>query len=377
MPDSLVVSEISNQTAFRNLRKEWNDLQQRSSNSTPFSSWEWLYTWWEIFADQKNVLKIVTVSRGGRLIGLAPFQLEKRLWFRGGGILRFIGSGEDEADEVVSEYLDILVETGSEDIVVQEILNWISFQTNWRRLLFENVLQDSIVLRLCEKLPAKYSQRTRRIGFKYSVPLTGSFDDYLQRLSKSRRKRIALSERRLDKEGGHVLMTSRGPADFEHSFKMLADLNRERWTSKSKPCVFDSERFSRFHRQFMKLMFHRGQVAIHLLKLEKRTLAAVYSFYGGKTAYYYQSGFASEGANRYTPLWIAHTMIIDAAIASGCENYDFMRGDENSYKSEFGCDKTPMVTRHVFRSTVEYWIMRIAQQSIQRVRSLADFRNTI
>ncbi|MCB1756248.1 MAG: GNAT family N-acetyltransferase [Gammaproteobacteria bacterium] len=366
------IVEINTVAAFRDMRDEWSALLQRCPNSTPFLTWEWLYSWWEVFAGETNLLKIVTIRQQGRLIGLAPFQIEKRGRSSGGDILRFIGTGEDEADEVVSEYLDILAETGAREKVIESVLKWFDELQGWRRLLFENILPDSLIDAFCDALDQRFNQQTVTTGLRYSIPLSGGYDAYLDGIGQSRRKRLAQSERRLKKDGGQALSVCQSREDAESAFEILSRLNAERWETKSKPCIFDSEKFTTFHRKIIDRLLPLGQTDIHLLSLGDKPLAAVYCFYYNKAVYYYQSGFASEGANRYTPLWVAHSRIIERAADAGYELYDFMRGDEHSYKSDFGCQATEMRTRQVFRSTLDSWIMATKPRIRNNLKTLSN-----
>lgn len=351
---TISISEITDVSAFREIRDDWAGLLESCQQGTPFLSWEWLFTWWDVFATNSNWLKIVTIRENGRLIGLAPFQIENRGLMQGGVTLRFIGTGEDEADEVVSEYLDILAQSGAEAKVTESLISWFAGQEDWRRVLFENILPDSMVDKFCDAIGNRYCQTAQSTGFKYDIPLSGGYELYLKGIGKSRSKRLAQSERRLQKDGGQSLRSScTSLAEIESAFDVLARLNHERWDSKSKPCIFDSKKFTEFHRKIIGLLWSSGKSDILTLHLGNTPLAAIYCFYDKKGVYYYQSGFASEGANRYTPLWVAHSRLIEMAAASGYQTYDFMRGDEDSYKSEFGCRATPMRTRLVFRSTLE------------------------
>ena len=36
---------------FLALEKEWEDLYQNSPLVTPFQSWAWLYSWWELYGE--------------------------------------------------------------------------------------------------------------------------------------------------------------------------------------------------------------------------------------------------------------------------------------------------------------------------------------
>src|SRR5690606_5580489 len=92
-------------------RDAWLDLLARSSANEPTLSPLWLDTWWRIFGSEGGrALRAVLVYDGDRLIGMAPL-LVRRAWYRSALPLRrieLLASGEPEADEIYSEYLNVI-----------------------------------------------------------------------------------------------------------------------------------------------------------------------------------------------------------------------------------------------------------------------------
>lgn len=56
---------------FETLRPEWNPLVQQSGADTPFSVWEFLATWWDVYGTGQLWLVCVR-DDSGKLIGIAP-----------------------------------------------------------------------------------------------------------------------------------------------------------------------------------------------------------------------------------------------------------------------------------------------------------------
>ena len=69
------------------LEAEWEALYAASPAATPFQSWAWLYSWWEVYGERYEPCAI-TVRSGGELAGLAPLARE-----RGTGRVLFMGTG--------------------------------------------------------------------------------------------------------------------------------------------------------------------------------------------------------------------------------------------------------------------------------------------
>src|SRR5262245_42779657 len=89
------------------LAPEWSDLLARSDTDEATLSPLWLEPWWRLFGDGNRGLRAFAFRDRGRLVGLAPL-CSRVHWYRPGipfRRLELVGSGEDEADEICSDYL--------------------------------------------------------------------------------------------------------------------------------------------------------------------------------------------------------------------------------------------------------------------------------
>src|SRR3989338_6121715 len=103
--------EIVKEEKFRDLKIEWDQLLSLSSTNAVYLTWEWLFTWWEIFGDDRRELFIIAVRENGQLIGIAPLIIHNvedfnLFTFRR---IEFLGTGEEEKDEVCSNYMDFII----------------------------------------------------------------------------------------------------------------------------------------------------------------------------------------------------------------------------------------------------------------------------
>jgi len=74
----------------------------------------------------------------------------------------------------------------------------------------------------------------------------------------------------------------------------------------------------------------------------------IYCFYDKHACYYYQSGFSMRDSNKYMPLTFAHLGEMERNRESGRAFYDLMRAESPTYKEDFGCETTPMLTTFIF-----------------------------
>ena len=103
---------------FGALRPEWNDLVQRSYNDNLFLTWEWQSTWWKHLGSGQLILLGFRAEGDGRLVGIAP--LFRTQTDDGQSVLNMVGCRD------VSDYLDLILEEGQEDLVYPALLDYLA-----------------------------------------------------------------------------------------------------------------------------------------------------------------------------------------------------------------------------------------------------------
>src|SRR5215210_4841277 len=103
---------------FASLQEEWDELYENCPLATPFQSWEWLYSWWEVYGEGRYGLRLVTLrDEGGLLVGLVPLMARRGAGF---GRLLFVGGDRMTVySDVMTPYKDVLVREGWEEAVAQ------------------------------------------------------------------------------------------------------------------------------------------------------------------------------------------------------------------------------------------------------------------
>ena len=71
---NLAIEEVNNIEEFQALKEQWNLLLEQCSDNNIFLAWEWLFTWWQYFGNDKK-LRILLIKEGNNIIGIAPFML--------------------------------------------------------------------------------------------------------------------------------------------------------------------------------------------------------------------------------------------------------------------------------------------------------------
>ena len=156
--------------AFQNLRGPWKDLVTRSSNATPFQTWEWQDLYSRHYGTARNT-RILTLTEGDDLIALWPMVDERALW----RTLRPAGIGP-------SDYLHPLVADGASEFTQSHLRNAISENKNVDILDLHQIRETQGVATWPQQ-----GARTQATCFVLDLP--ASYDAYLGTLTEKEMKK--------------------------------------------------------------------------------------------------------------------------------------------------------------------------------------------
>lgn len=126
---NLTMSIVSDNDAFAAMADEWRALSAQCSTCF-FMSWDWHYTWWQVYSSPNQRLYVVRFTAGDKLVGLLPMYLKRSgLTFQRS--LQFLGTGEAREDEVATEYLDVIAHPNFSAVVANAAIEWLSSCAEW------------------------------------------------------------------------------------------------------------------------------------------------------------------------------------------------------------------------------------------------------
>ncbi len=337
---------------FKFLQKTWDELYDKCDRSSVFCSWDWMFTWWEVFKDQfERELFILCLYKGEQLVGLAPFQICKRFpkALVQGKTLQFIGNGEAYEDSIISEFQDFIVLPEMEVEMVSTVSEYLIENTHkWNFADFEFLLKDALILKCfsdidSQKESKKIARYKMEYGIRFTIPKMESFEQYQEQMRRRWRKMYGQKGRKLARDGAVTTESTETLESIKPALTQLADMNCYRWRERTGSCIFDSSRFIEFHEKVMARLVPKNRAVIKTLYLDDEALASYYTFMDKDRIHYYQSGFHREHANKYSPLFILVCNEIGEAIKNN-KMFDFMFADDaNSYKKDqYSCDHESM-----------------------------------
>ena len=374
---------VSSIDDFKALQMNWDNLYDKCDRSSVFSSWDWVFTWWEVFKDQlERELFILCLYRGDALVGIAPFQICKGSFSKSlvqGKTLQFIGNGEVYNDSIVSEFQDFIVLAEFESEMVALVSEYlVQHSHKWNFADFEFLLKDALILQ-CFNNTAKEANKDQNqiarqkieYGVRFSIPKMESYEDYQAQMGNRWRKMLGKKGRKLAREGEVRIESTETLDSIKPMLAQLADMNCSRWKERTGRCVFDSSHFMAFHQKIMARLMPKNRAVIKTLYLDDEALASYYTFSDKGRIHYYQSGFYSQYANKYSPLFLLICHEIGESINNN-QLFDFMfADDDNSYKKDqYSCESESMYRLRWTSQPIRFSVYRGAKKVQNKVHNM-------
>ena len=366
--DMIKIIPITNSKDFRDLRFEWNKLLSNGNSNTVFLTWEWLYTWWEAFQEGKELM-ILSVRKEDdtELIGLLPIYIrEDRLFgLKKVKIGEFLGTGI-----VCSDYLDIIIRSGFEEIVTNQLVQYlVSQKREFDFLTLSDIPSDSPNLPTIEKhlKEAGFSLRKLKESICPFLPLSDSWQGCLKYLSSRTQKNLAYYQRRLQREFSVEVESGNNQGDSNCGIDILSRLHQNRWESKGEPGLFKNARFEQFHSNIIREFSDQGWLRLFFLKLNGQYVASIYGFRYCDKYYYYQGGF-DETLKKYSVGQVLLYLYIQRAFEEKSKEFDFLRG-VSPYKYEWTEHERHNLTFFVGRRDVTEKLALLSRDWKARVRN--------
>jgi CelD/BcsL family acetyltransferase involved in cellulose biosynthesis len=309
---------------FLTLEPEWNELLARCRRANPFSTWEWMSSWWEAFGRGREPW-VCTARDGprGRLLAVAPLVVRRHPFAQGPfRELSLMG-----ASIAAGDHLDLLCEAGREAWAADWLRNTLAaHRGQWDVLALDRIVADSPLLdgawAIARGTPMVWRSVCPYLRFPAA---TAGQSPVLSRTTRNVRAR----KRRL-------VRTAAGNVEFQQvrSEDQLADalddlfrLHASAGTDRRKRDAFRTADLRRFHRLLASRFLARRWLRLYRLRVGGQTRAVWYGFRWGDTLSLYQTGF-DRAWSRFSPGLVLLSHVLDDAFAEGVCEVDFLRGEQ-------------------------------------------------
>jgi CelD/BcsL family acetyltransferase involved in cellulose biosynthesis len=284
----------------------------------------WLKTWWDTFGDSYDP-EIITGYRNGKLIGIAPFRVEKET-------ATFIG-GEDICDcqEVItsSNYCLEFFEAVLFHLKKQGI----------RFLELGDLRPESLLLTGMPELAKQmgYVAVCDQVAVTYEMALPKTWESYLQMLDGKQRHEIRRKMRRL-REAGHIrFRVIHIPDEVSEAMDLFFTLFKSSRPDKTK---FLTDRMAAFFLLLAERMARLGFLRMFFLDIDRVPAAGVMCFDYNDTVFLYNNGYNPRFQDLSVGM-LSKVYSIRDSIERGRVRYDLLKGDE-PYKKQLGGIPVPL-----------------------------------
>ena len=282
------------------------DLEPVASQVGPFPRRRYLETWWR----QRGVGDLLIAETTDSLLPLVLTD----------GVLEFAG----EAD--LTDYHSPLGSHGAEALA-----NLIPDLESGSRISLDSLPDESANAVVAGLEHAGISCEVNQHEVAAVLRLPSSFDEYLLSIRKKERHELRRKRRRFENELGPATVERRTGPD---AVALFARLHRLSAGDKGE---FMDDAMEQF---FLALHENAGGVIDVLVTGSGQVASAIFSFEDDAGFYLYNSAFEPELRN-LSPGNVMLSHLIERAINSGAEVFDFLKGDE-TYKFRLGAEERPL-----------------------------------
>jgi len=322
----LELIELTKSQDLFGLENSWNDLLANSGSDNPFSTFEWIATWWKHFGKDKDLL-LLAVKVEGRLIGLAPLMVDhlpfplfplKRILFIGHGL---------------SDYADFLITEQRVD-ALKLILNYLQKSNQWSLLELAEIPETSPNLPILRELILNWPLTCKLdvLDLCPYLPLDGTFDTYYQGLSRHRRKDLTQKQNKLSQLGKfefHVFNNE----DLDPLLQSLIEIHQKRRRQLGDTSLFNESPYQSFLKEMTATFAARNWLDLEHISLNGSMISFSLGFRYKQSVFNWIQGFDPQ-YSRFSPGQIVLLLKIKEAFRKDITNLDFTRGEE-VYKMEW------------------------------------------
>lgn len=315
----LVTQVISEPEQFYSMKNEWNSLLQKSHTNTIFLTWEWAYTWWEVFGKPGELFIITVKNEQNELFGIAPLFIRRTKYYKFPvKEMTFIGTGHSDRQDF------IIAREGME--IVQEIMQKIQENANrWDIVLLDQIPGDSLL-----KSAAVIENVAKEMELSSSCPyvrIHGNWESYYKSLGKKFHRDIKHKSNRMNRFGEWDFRTEDSIADVSEFIDDMTSTEAKSRKKGSEKTFLEDHANRDFLIRFCWLSLEKGWLDYSTIHINGTRVAYLLGFLYDKKYYAYNMAF-QEDFHEASPgkLLLNEKIKWCFGNAESVQEFDFLRG---------------------------------------------------
>lgn len=318
----LNLETITDEPRFLELATTWNRLVQEANIDHPFSSHEWVRSWWQCFGAGKK-LHVLVITAGDRPIAIAPLMLSVGRMY--GMKVRKVGF----IANVHTPRFDLIIADRHREvyrIIWEHLLKGADL---WDVVELVQVLFDSPTLKELPRLAAKDNFLT---GIWHSedcpyVEFAQGWGALLRSLSHNHRAQMGKRLRRLRRVGPVRLEVISKPDNLQQVLEEGLGIEAAAWKAKAGTAIVCRPELVCFYRQVADETERLGILRLVFLKVGATRIAFAYALFHKNKIYVLKAGYRPEYA-AYSPYLLLCHLLFQEACESGVAEYEFLGGSD-------------------------------------------------
>jgi len=328
--DQSKVEIVSDFARFTALRQKWEALH-RAAGGGPFSSFDWVSSWLEVYLTDAIKMRIILVWDGDDLAVAVPLACEnlrisERLPFKA-KTLRML------YDDRVG-FHDILMRPGRADDMAL-VLDACAKDGSYMDLT--PVKQSEALAALVSAAQQKGLWVNTRDEIETAIAdVSGGLEAYMTRLSSSTRKKMRSLDRKLRKEGAEVQIAGQAGAGEDAVLAAALDVSSRSWKAQGGTDIGSQSSDRAFFEALYRRLSPKGKIRVMTTELDGVAVSSIVDLVQGDTTYGlvsdYDDSYHAKGVGRF-----AGEECMRIAIDEGSNRYDMLRATHftRSYSQSF------------------------------------------
>lgn len=350
--DTCAVDVVHTYADFVNLEAEWNQTVERAGIAHPFLRHEWVRTWWDAFSTPSTRLYIQVVRVRGQVTAIAPLLRETTaMWGVPARRIRFIQNDHTPRTDII-----VAARPDESYRAIWHALR--ADRDRWDVLQLSQLQRDSNTARAFGHLAAAdtCTPETWRSHDSPYLPLTGTWDEYLNRLPAKFRSNLRNRMSRLTRAGALSLeeLSDRGAIDAacDEAWR----LESSGWKRGTGTAIACDPAVRRFYSDLVARGTAAGWLRLLFLKVGDRRIATAYGASFNGRLLLFKTGYDPE-FSAGAPFKILTYLAIREAFDQGLMEIDFL-GDAEPWKLEWTSASRGHDWLFVFADTMRARLLR-------------------
>ncbi len=312
-PGKIRVIDVRSLNELKRYENDWNNLLLQSTAASHMLSYQWISAYLEtkVCSPAKTWICLFAYYRK-KLIGVLPLIINKKLSFCEWSIIFFA----TPYDVFHTSSVDCLTLQKHED-VLELFIDYLWHIPHVLPVVHIKKISGNspsmIYLKQAEKNICIVPEKS---GAECFLPISGSYDAYLSKLSPKFKKELRRRSRRLNELKGIRFLLRENKRSVNENIKRLIDIEGKGWKGKNKTSINARQGDAALHTLGIERLDKCGWMDWNFLEAENKTIAVFSASRINRIIYGMKSGF-DESFAFYTPGNLLFQRMVQYAFDSG------------------------------------------------------------